>query len=144
MLRNYWAPSAFVMFFVLLAYLYHQTRFGEAAGERGVSMPAKVVADEERALYLTPGGLYTQDDIVANGSTIASQKFRGFRAQHDFHPQRGDRLCPITRTKANPQCAWVIGGKSYEFCCPPCVDEFLRLAKEQPLQVLPHDDYLQP
>ena len=32
-------------------------------------------------------------------------------------------------TKANPKFSWVVGGKTYEFCCPPCVDEFVAQAK---------------
>jgi YHS domain-containing protein len=44
-------------------------------------------------------------------------------------PKPGDRICPITETKANPKFVWVIGGKSYQFCCPPCIDEFLQKAK---------------
>jgi hypothetical protein len=106
-------------------------------------MPAKVVDDEERELYLTPGGIYTAADIAANGNVTASEKFRGFRAKHDHNPQPGDRLCPITRTKANPDCAWIIAGQTYEFCCPPCIDEFVRLAKESPDAIAPPEAYVQ-
>lgn len=100
-------------------------RFTTAVGtaDHATEMPAKVTDDEERQLYLTPGGAYTADDIAANGRRTASEKFKGFRAKHDLHPKAGDRLCPVTNTKANPHCAWVIGGKTYTFCCPPCVDD---------------------
>jgi YHS domain-containing protein len=37
----------------------------------------------------------------------------------------------------------VIGGKTYEFCCPPCIDEFVILAKEDPDRVLPPEAYVQ-
>lgn len=93
------------------------------------AMPEKVADDEETQLYLTPAGLYTQADIEANGSVTASQKFKGLRASHDLKPQTGDPLCPITLTKANAQFTWVVAGKEYQFCCPPCVDEFVALAK---------------
>ncbi len=96
----------------------------------GHGMPAKVADGEERDLYLTPGGHYTVADIEANGQMTASQKFKGIRASHDMNPKPGDRLCPIMMTKANAKFSWVVGGKTYEFCCPPCVDEFLVLAKE--------------
>ena len=105
-------------------------------------MPTKVADAEERQLYLTPGGKYTSADIEANGRQTASERFRGFSAAHDHKPKPGDRLCPITLTKANPQCAWVVGGERYEFCCPPCVDEFVKLAKENPGQVKPAADYV--
>ena len=102
----------------------------------------KVTDDEERKLYLTPGGVYTDADIAANGSATASQKFKGIKAAHDVKPQPGDKLCPISMTKANPKFSWVVGGKVYEFCCPPCVDEFLALAKEKPAEVKPPDFYI--
>lgn len=92
-------------------------------------MPEKLADDAEVALFLTPGGLYTDADIEANGRMTGSQKFKGLRAKHDVKPQPGDKLCPISMTKANPQFSWVIGGKTYEFCCPPCVEEFLSQAK---------------
>ncbi len=98
-------------------------------------MPIKVANDAERDLYLTPGGAYTDADIKANGNVTASQKFQGFQAKHDMNPKKGDRICPITETKTNPICSWVINGQTYEFCCPPCVDEFVKLAKANPSEI---------
>ena len=106
------------------------------------AMPAKVADDAEKNLYLTPGGLYTAEDIKANGEQTASQKFKGFKASHDLKPQIGDKICPVTLTKANTKCTWVVGGKSYEFCCPPCVDEFVALAKKNPDLVKQPGDYV--
>lgn len=106
-------------------------------------MPAKVADDDEKKLYLTPGGKYTPADIEANGRQVASQKFRGIKAQHDVKPKSGDKLCPISMTKANPSFSWVIGGKTYEFCCPPCVDEFLQMAKEKPDAIKDPTEYMQ-
>lgn len=98
-------------------------------------MPTKVTSEAERELYLTPGGKYTAADIAANGSQTASQKFAQFQSAHDMHPKPGDRICPITQTKANPACTWIIDGQEYQFCCPPCVDEFVKRAKQQPDQL---------
>jgi hypothetical protein len=67
-------------------------------------------------------------DVAANGNMTASEKFKGFQAKHDMKPNVGDRICPITETKANPNCVWIVDGKKYEFCCPPCVDEFVKMA----------------
>ncbi len=92
-------------------------------------MPTKVASEAERTLYLTPGGRYTAADIEANGNMTASQKFKGVKSEHDMKPNVGDKLCPISGTKANPKFTWIIEGKSYQFCCPPCVDEFLSSAK---------------
>jgi hypothetical protein len=108
-----------------------------------MDMPTKVLDAEERELYLTPGGKYTAADIAANGRRTASEKFRGFRAKHDFAPQPGDPICPVTRTKADPRCAWVVGGNEYLFCCPPCVDEFVRTAKERPGEIRDPGEYVQ-
>jgi len=108
----------------------------------GGAMPPKVEDDAERKLYLTPAGRYTEADIKANGNLTASVKFANFQAAHDINPKTGDRICPVTLTKANPQCTWVVDGKTYQFCCPPCVDEFVRMAKESPDQIKPPEMYV--
>ncbi|MEX2140907.1 MAG: hypothetical protein WD894_16705 [Pirellulales bacterium] len=105
-------------------------------------MPVKVADDDEQSLYLTSGGKYTEADIKANGSMTASEKFKGFRAAHDLSPKSGDRICPVTLTKANEKCSWIVGGKTYEFCCPPCVDEFVKMAKENPADLKEPDQYV--
>ncbi len=122
-------------------WIYTRIVNSEAVGPRTV-MPTKVRDAEEYALYLVPGGIYTAADIEANGNVTVSQRFEGFVATHDFSPNVGDRLCPITRTKANPECWWVIAGQRYTFCCPPCIDEFLQLAKERPELVLLPEEYV--
>ncbi len=111
------------------------------AGDHGT--PPKVADADERKLYLTPGGKYTEADIRANGGVTASQKFKGVKAEHDLKPKAGEKICPVTLTKANPKFSWVVGGKTYEFCCPPCVDEFVALAKEKPDEVQPPESYRQ-
>ncbi len=102
---------------------------GEGGHDESEAMPARVADDAERELYLTAGGRYTESDIAANGNMTASEKFKGLKSDHNMKPSVGDRLCPISGTKANPQFTWIIDGKSYAFCCPPCVDEFLTAAK---------------
>jgi hypothetical protein len=128
-----------------LAFGTGRFRFTTTVGpaDHATEMPAKVIDDEERLLYLTPDGAYTKADIAANGNRTASEKFKGFRAKHDQHPKVGDRLRPVTDTKANPACSWVIGGKTYTFCCPPYVDEFVKQAKEKPATSLPPEHYVQ-
>jgi YHS domain-containing protein len=112
-----------------------------SVADAGHGMPDKVADAEERTLYLTPGGKYTAADIAANGNRTASEKFKGVKAEHDLKPKPGDKVCPVTMTKANPKFSWVIGGKTYEFCCPPCVDEFVSLAKENPDELKEPDAY---
>lgn len=112
------------------------------ANHGGAAMPKALADDESAKLFLTPGGKYTEADIAANSRLTAMQKFKGFQAKHDVDPKPGDRLCPITDTKANPLCTWVVGGKTYEFCCPPCVEEFVRMAKEKPEDIKDPEDYV--
>lgn len=139
-----WISAAIVLLFVALVgqRIYRYATFDVARSEP--EMPRPVVDAEERELYLTAGGAYTEADIAANGPTLPSQKYRGFRANHDLQPRPGDRLCPITRTKADPNCAWIIAGRTYEFCCPPCIAEFVRAAKEKPEQLQPPEAFVQP
>lgn len=105
-------------------------------------MPSSIPASEEEQLYLTPGGKYTEADIKANGGVTASKKFKGIRSEHDARPKPGDRLCPISMTKANEKFTWVIDGKPYQFCCPPCVDEYVRTAKERPEELRPPESFI--
>jgi hypothetical protein len=100
-----------------------------------VAMPPRATSAKARALYLTPGGKYTTADIKANGNMTAEQKYGGKMSEHDMDPQPGDKICPITATKANPEFTWVVGGKTYEFCCPPCIDEFVKKAKQRPQKI---------
>lgn len=143
MQRYYWIPSAFLAAAMLLLYLGTRA-FDGTAGRDGSApdMPAGLGGDAERELFFTPGGLYSPADMQANGMQSASQAFRGFHARHDLNPRPGDRLCPVTRTKANPECSWVIGGRRYQFCCPPCVGEFVLIAKEAPDEVRPPEEYV--
>ena len=104
----------------------------KSTNDTHAAMATGTEIEAERKLYLTPGGKYTLEDIKANGNMTASQKFKGLKANHDLTPKSGDKICPITLTKANPQFSWIIGGKTYEFCCPPCVDEFVAQAKGLP------------
>ncbi len=57
------------------------------------------------------------------------------------NPKPGEKICPITLTKANAKVAWIVGGKTYEFCCPPCVDEFVKMAKTDPDSVKAPEEY---
>jgi YHS domain-containing protein len=106
-------------------------------------MPAAVTGSEEQELYFTAAGKYTEADIQANGPLPAGEKFRGFMSKHDMSPKPGDLICPVTFTKANSKIEWQVNGKKYLFCCPPCVDEFVRMAKEEPDEVKEPEDYVQ-
>ena len=116
--------------------------FKSTPEEHDEGMPNRVADDDERQLYLTPGGKYSEADIKANGGVTATAKFKGLKSSHDMFPKTGDKICPVTKTKANPKFTWVVDGKTYEFCCPPCVDEFVKTAKATPDEIKSPTDYV--
>ena len=117
-----------------------RVRFASAS-EVHATMPPPVVGEKERQLFLVAGGKYTDADIEANKGLVPSQKFVGFEAEHDDDPKPGDWICPVTNTKANPACSWVVDGQTYLFCCPPCVTDFLKTAKNHPEKLQKAADY---
>ena len=90
-------------------YCTEQVAGFKSAGEshKDVTMPPAVVGEKERQIFLAPGGKYTQADIDANKGKVPSQKFQSFVAEHDDNPKPGDWVCPVTHTKANPECSFV-------------------------------------
>lgn len=111
-------------------------------GALAIHPSAPPATSKEKELYLSPGGAYTDADIKANGNDLPSKKFRGIKVSHDLKPKVGDRICPITLTKANPGYSWVIAGQSYQFCCPPCLEEYLTQAKKDPTSLKPADSFV--
>lgn len=109
--------------------------------EHGRTIESKPV-DAQSALFLKPGGAYTEADIKANGGLTVDQKYKNFKANHDLKPAVGAKICPITLTKADPKLTWIVGGKTYEFCCPPCVEEFVELAKTKPEEIKDPSAYI--
>lgn len=130
----------------------YRARFETGQREEHASMPVSrlpsggaaesEIERAERELYQTPGGVYTAADIAANGPDLPSRRFAGISARHDMHPKPGDRLCPITGTLANREFPWVVAGETYTFCCPPCIEEFVRMAKEKPDAIKPPESYV--
>jgi hypothetical protein len=99
-------------------------------------------AEREAALFLTPGGIYTVADIAKNGKVVPSVKFQGMAWAHEDDLKPGDKVCPVTANKADPQCEWFVNGQKYEFCCPPCLEKFIGWAKTQPEKVKPAEQYV--
>ena len=116
--------------------------FTSASVKHDEGMPLAANPEDEKTLYLKPGGIYTAADIKANGNQTASQKFKGVKAKHDLGPKAGEKICPITLTKANSDFTWIVAGKAYEFCCPPCVDEFVTWAKTQSDLIKAPEEYV--
>ncbi|MBC8103464.1 MAG: hypothetical protein H7Z41_12875 [Cytophagales bacterium] len=103
---------------------------------------ARVLSSKERTLFLTPGGRYTAADIKANGSTSVYQKYPGYLAAHSAQVRPGDPVCPISETRPDPKLTWIVGGRTYQFCCPPCVAEFVGKAKAEPKSLQAPEAYV--
>lgn len=117
----------------------------DTADHSGMSMRAHLEAHfkVEDSVFRTPGGLYTQADIDKNGDQTPAVKFDGIPSRHDIQPRKGDLLCPITMTKANPNFYWWIAGKRYTFCCPPCIEEMVIKAKKAHGSLPPPESFRQ-
>jgi len=106
-------------------------------------MPSTAASAQVQArLYSAPGGAYKLSDMEANGRTAPIYRFQDIPIRHDFHPLAGDFICPVTRTKANPRVVWTVSGRQYLFCCPSCIDEFVRRAKTDPRNLKPPTEYV--
>jgi YHS domain-containing protein len=100
------------------------------------AMPKQLSSEKMKKLYATAKGKYTEADVKANGGGVtATDRYGNVMTEHDDNPKSGDRICPISKTKANPKITWVVGGKTYEFCCTPCINEFVKKAQEKPDEV---------
>jgi YHS domain-containing protein len=115
----------------------HNSHPGEPA-EPSAAQPTQ----REKDLFLKPGGIYTQADIERNGSIVPSVKYRGVAFDHDDNLKPGDKICPVTVNKADEKCDWWVNGKQYLFCCPPCLEKFVRQAKESPEKIKEPSEYI--
>ncbi len=74
-----------------------------------------------KTLYLTPGGRYTEADIVANGKMTASQKFKGMKSTMIKNPRLAIVFARFLALKRIP----TLFGSSTEIrtnsAGPPCV-----------------------
>jgi hypothetical protein len=95
-----------------------------------------------KEMYLKPGGIYTLADVKANGNTVPEEKFKGKTWEHADDLKVGDKVCPVTKNKAETECAWIVQGQTYEFCCPPCLDKFIGWAHHQPEKIKDTKEYV--
>jgi len=86
-------------------------------------------AELVRSVVLTPKGQYTWADTEAEKQGVPTEKYRELKVIHDMRPKPGDRLCPVTRAKAAPRIQWQVDGRTYLFCCPPCIVDFIEAAR---------------
>ncbi len=105
---------------------------------------ARPLTAADKALFLVPGGAYTEADIKANGNTSPYVKFAGYVPSHDAQVKSGEPVCPISETRPDPALQWTVGGKEYTFCCPPCIAEFVQKAKKTPGAIRSPEDYRKP
>jgi YHS domain-containing protein len=108
-----------------------------------VSPPAGAPTAREIDLFLKPGGIYTLADIEKNGGVVPAVKFAGVAFDHDDDLKPGDKICPVTVNKADEKCVWWVNGQQYTFCCPPCLEKFVKQAKTTPEKVKAPGEYIQ-
>jgi hypothetical protein len=112
-------------------------------GQHGAGMPKAISGEKMKKLYATAKGKYTEADIKANGVGVTGMdRYGNVMTEHDDDPKPGDKICPISRTKANPKITWVVGGKTYEFCCTPCINEFVKKAQDKPAEIKDPGEYV--
>jgi hypothetical protein len=118
-------------------------RFAFSNASAGAAMPKQQPGEKMRKLYATAKGKYTEADIKANGPGVtATDRYGNEMSDHTDDPQPGERICPISKTKANPKFTWVVGGETYQFCCTPCINEFVNKAQERPDEIKRPTDYV--
>jgi hypothetical protein len=110
-------------------------------GHKGEKKSSRGPSPREAELFLKPGGVYTAADIERNGRTVPSMKFRDVAWEHDDDLKPGDKVCPVTVNKADEKCKWWVNGKEYEFCCAPCLEKFVKWAKESPEKIKDPEEY---
>jgi YHS domain-containing protein len=111
--------------------------------QHGGNMPNAASNDKMKKLFATAKGKYTEADVKANGAGVTpADKYGDDMTNHDAKPKPGDRICPISKTKANPKITWIVGGKTYQFCCTPCINEFVKTAQEKPEKIKEPDEYV--
>jgi hypothetical protein len=119
---------------------FEEEKHADHKGEKKSSQ-APAPSQRERDLFLKPGGVYTSADIERNGNVVPSVKFRDVSWAHDDDLKPGDKTCPVTVNKADEKCSWWVNGKQYEFCCPPCLEKFVKWAKESPEKIQDPEAY---
>jgi hypothetical protein len=106
-------------------------------------MPNAAGSAEMKKLFATVKGKYTEADVKANGAGVTpADRYGNEMTNHDAKPQSGDRICPISKTKANPKINWIVGGKKYQFCCTPCINEFVKTAQDKPEKIKEPEEYV--
>jgi YHS domain-containing protein len=108
----------------------------EVPGAADPTRRSRVATDMERELVLKPGAGYTQADVEAAGGIIPSAKYKDVSPGHSMRAMRGDRLCPVSRIKADSRISWNVMGRTYQFCCSPCIVDFVSLAKKRPEEIV--------
>lgn len=100
----------------------------------------KRAVESEKTLVMNPKGKYTRADVEAAGKSPPSERFKGIKVVHTLRKTVGDVVCPVTGAKADSRITWQVNGKIYQFCCPPCVAEFVSWAQDYPESIVALED----
>jgi len=97
-----------------------------------------------KALFGTPGGAYTAEDIKRNGTLTPWERFGKVIFAYNLKPFPAQPIDPISGTKIHHAFDWMIGGKPYHFCSVPTLEEFVLRAKTDPSSIKPPEAYIEP
>ncbi|GIV02345.1 MAG: hypothetical protein KatS3mg015_1175 [Fimbriimonadales bacterium] len=97
----------------------------------------------EKEIFTTPRGIYTEEDVKANGNTWPSAKYPQNDFPIDLKPRPGDFIDPVLLTRADPNRSWIINGEKYYFACNQSIEEQVLRARNFPSRVRPASEFIQ-
>ena len=97
----------------------------------------------EKEIFTTPRGIYTVEDVKANGNTWPSAKYPQNDFPIDLKPRPGDFVDPVLLTRADPNRSWIINGEKYYFACNQSIEEQVLRARNFPSRVRPASEFIQ-
>jgi len=95
------------------------------------------------ALFSTPGGAYTKDDIAKNGSIPPHERFDRVEFLYSMKAHEGDPIDPILHTKTAGAFDWYVNGQVYHFASIASLEEFVIRAKQDPKSIQSPDHYVE-
>ncbi|MEW5884513.1 MAG: hypothetical protein AB1725_09865 [Armatimonadota bacterium] len=97
----------------------------------------------ERTIFTTASGLYSDQDVKANGNTWPSAKYPDNSFPIDLKPRKGDYVDPVLLTRADPKRSWVVNGETYYFACNQSIEEWVLRARNFPGRIRPASEFIQ-
>jgi hypothetical protein len=113
---------------------------------RSASDEAKIeeLDKQAEAVFSTPGGMYTADDIRKNGKEAPFARFHAFVYSYSMRALPKQYMDPVCGTRTSPIFNWYVGGQMYHFACVPTLEEFVMRAKKSTAPLPSPDSFIAP